>query len=1145
MRFKYLILLLLTLSFTAKAQLPDNRIVKKIYITSDTLHLDTLSIIPESFRIYSGNTPVDTSFYTLKPPESLLIIRSKQIQNDSLTVKYRRYPFSWKQKIAHKSDTIIRNTEQNISLYTREEEENSPRSNWGNSHLHKSGSFARGITLGNNQNAGTHSDFHLQLSGQLTDSIELQAVMTDSNLPLQPEGNSQNLQEFDRVYIQLQSPHSEVIAGDFQNKPDSSTFIKYNKKLRGIKGTVNYKTRNNFALSSEICGAVSKGKYRKQYILPNSGNQGPYKLTGAENEPYIIVLSGSERIYIDGELLQRGIDKDYTIDYNLGELTFTVSHIIRADSRIIAEFEYADRSYPRFTLHTRQNFQKQQSKYFVQFFSEHDAKNQTAMQTLSNSDKELLHQIGDSLQQAKTAYILPSDQTENNTIYYKKIDTTVQGHIYKGIFVYSKQKKTDTYPVQFTRVGENQGNYIQTESSVNGRIFRWTPPENGQKTGNYSPERLLTAPQKEQILTAGGNISIRQGLQINFEAAGSLHDKNTFSPKDDHDNIGFAAKIGIKNNFIQDSAQQLTLQTGYQYIHPEFHSIEPIHPPEFWRNYGTSYNTPPIEEHQLHISLKYNNKQFGNLELYTNGLKRNTYQGYKQTLTNTLQKGKYTQQIQISFLRAKENKNKIQFLQYQSLFQKTFGLLTPGIKLQGEYNHTRPDTSRIYTQNSFRNHQSSAFLHLKYKSTTDLELLYTHREEFRPEEDQWKYIQTTNTIRLKGTPYTSKTFGWNLTALYYLPLQEQETQKVNLTNIRETFHLRSKQYLSLLRNSIKLSLLLEHKTGNIPFQDFQYIQVPDGTGLYAWKDYNKNKIKELNEFVQSRFKDEANYIRVTLPGQKYKPIYAQTLSHHININPRNLWKKDNRGIKKILSSFSEDLFIQWQRKINTQSKPLQINISDSMNIAHTYSLRNKYGIHINRWKFKTYYIYQRSDSKNLQFNGTIDRNTEKHSILFYKNQHNLLLENTWETAKNEYLYSFFPQNNYLIQEKKVDLRGTYSISEIIQTGINLSVEDKTNTIGEQKSTSYTSGIHFGYIYKTIGNIQTDIKFIQINYTGEVQNTIAYEMMQGLQPGKNYTWTILWHKKLNNFLQLEFHYEGRKSENTSIIHSGGINLRALF
>jgi hypothetical protein len=53
------------------------------------------------------------------------------------------------------------------------------------------------------------------------------------------------------------------------------------------------------------------------------------------------------------------------------------------------------------------------------------------------------------------------------------------------------------------------------------------------------------------------------------------------------------------------------------------------------------------------------------------------------------------------------------------------------------------------------------------------------------------------------------------------------------------------------------------------------------------------------------------------------------------------------------------------------------------------------------------------------------------------------------------------------------------------------------------------------------------------------------MLEGLQTGENYTWSLVFNQKINSFLSLNLNYFGRKSENSKAIHTGSLQLRATF
>jgi hypothetical protein len=295
-----------------------------------------------------------------------------------LSVTYRVLPMDLSKKYALRDTSVIYTEDKGQTdkyLITSNYDVNDV---FGGTSLNKSGSISRGITFGNNQDLGVNSTLNLELSGEIAPNLKLIASLSDDNLPIQPDGNTNKLQEFDQVFIQLYNDRFKTVAGDFWLYKPKGYFMNYRKRAQGI--TVDYVwTEDTVSVwKTQVSGALSKGKFNRQVIQGVEGNQGPYRLRGAENEPFITILAGTERVFIDGRQLERGQDFDYVINYNSSELVFTSRNQITKDSRIVVEFQYSDLNYARSLIQTSTTYSSKKLDFWLNAYSEQDAKNQNA-----------------------------------------------------------------------------------------------------------------------------------------------------------------------------------------------------------------------------------------------------------------------------------------------------------------------------------------------------------------------------------------------------------------------------------------------------------------------------------------------------------------------------------------------------------------------------------------------------------------------------------------------------------------------------------------------------------------------------------------------------------------------------------------------
>ncbi len=307
--------------------------------------LSAVHIVPFSEKISIGKKFILPKDYKLNISD-LSFSLSDSLQYsffDTIIVNYKTIPIDLRKEYNHrvlvkKFDVNLGDT---ISLVESKSVDLSSKAIFGKN-LKTNGTLLRGFTVGTNKDLAVNSGLRLQLAGNISEDIQIVAALTDENTPIQPEGNTERLEELDKVFIQIKHKNAFATFGDYTLKTKVGEFGKINRKLQGLSGKMNYQ---NYSGSFSV--ASSRGKFNSIVLSGIDGVQGPYRLRGVNNENDIIIIAGSEKVFVDGKQLKRGENNDYIIEYSNGEVTFTPRIVITSLSRIIIDFEYTNRKFER------------------------------------------------------------------------------------------------------------------------------------------------------------------------------------------------------------------------------------------------------------------------------------------------------------------------------------------------------------------------------------------------------------------------------------------------------------------------------------------------------------------------------------------------------------------------------------------------------------------------------------------------------------------------------------------------------------------------------------------------------------------------------------------------------------------------------
>lgn len=1147
-----------------EAQIPQEKVIRMTVPEQDSVvHLDPW-IIRESFQVFADTLSLPPENWSLQstsgewswdvPPEDRNTF-------DSLRFHYEIWPLDLPASIFNREWIEIDTTESESGSGETEQVSRLVRQQdlFGDTELQRSGSIRRGVVVGSAQDFSLESGMRFDINGNITEDLELAASLTDRSTPIQPDGTTQTLREFDQVYIRLQHELGMLQMGDIDMQLDQSNFAVIDRRLQGVDIQTDLDRYGNYQGSA----AVVRGEYREMQFNGEDGVQGPYRLTGVNDEKFIIVLAGTERVYINGRRMDRGEENDYVIDYGLGEITFTSNQIITDHSRITVDFQYLQDDYTRTVVATEAGLEELADgrlSFGASVIREADNVNLSTQMLLTDSEREVLRNAGDD---PDKAVISGADSVgyrrDADFLLYSKIDTVYQGEQYE-IFEHIPGDSSGVYRVDFSRVPEGDGDYHRVGRAANGILYEWAGP--GQ--GNYMPRRQLSRPVEQNMVALRGRFLATSHLELFGEWAGSDFDQNRLSSIDNHNNsdMSFLAGLGLNSYPTRYGPVNFEIKGRYEGEH--FAYFDRAREVEFDRRWNISEHAA---SHEKRLEGSGGWAPTGNTELNIGGgiIERDHFDGRRGDL-QILSREEGIPALNY-FLEYIESEN--QALEEKGTWWRHRGgidydISLPLGNLQPELEFEQEERIQTGINGDSLLPVSLRFFEigpgLFYQVTDDLRIgsSLSYREDaevidgklqdasrgltqrYMLNYRQGDVFQTENTVGVRHRRFEE--------------VFQREQQRLDSRGVL----VRSVTDYRPWNQFFDTQLLYDANTERRPLLQEAFIEVGPELGQYIWIDHNEDGVQQIDEFFPEQSPNEGAFIKQLIPSEELFPVMTLRLRWRTTLDPSQLIDPFDARYSDRLDFLSG---LRWHSVIDLreQNRTEQLEDiyllrlekfrDDSLTIQGRLYIEQELEMFRNNPRRELRITGDRMLSQNRQASGQERKKVE--NITLSSGQR---LTRRYRIAvrgglsRNENKSETFSSRNYSISGGQVRPKLDIRWNQGLQTGAGFSVVRKTDRFPDEPVVmrGYTafldSGINIGSKW------QSTLRIERRSYTlegGVVSSMGEFELTDGAGTGNTWHWSVQANYRISDFLRASAQYDGRTLESRPAVQTLRFTLNAVF
>lgn len=1129
---------------------------KFIFRNSDCVVVDSITLRRDSDYV------MDYTAGTIRFKKTGIFFSGRKDSAFTIRISYRNFPFDIPTEYSMHT-TIVRydTTSKKNVTYIEQSAPLSPSELFGGG-IQKSGSIVRGFTIGSNQDLTLNSGFRMQLAGNLTNDVEVTAALTDESSPIQPEGNTKTLQEFDKVFVNIKSPHISGTLGDFEMTQTGTEFGIIHRKLQGAMGVANYGES-----SVMLSGAVSRGKFRTQQVTPIDGSQGPYQLVGDDGSAEIIIIAGTEKVYLDGIQMTRGETNDYVIDYSNAQLTFTPKHLITNLSRIFVDFEYSNGDFQRTFAGGNASTKLADNKLElnVSYYQEGDDPTTSFGVTLSDSDKALLSTAGKNriaASRSGVSYAGRDSITGVGKGQYRSDSLLISG---KPYYIYRFVQPTDTanldnavYSVAFSEVGSGKGDY----QSVGFGEFDFV----GVGQGDYAPIEILPMPQFQQLADVAATYRFNSEGSLSLEYSASSLDVNRLSSLPGVTSDGYGMKFGFgyspKRLQLGDAdIGALNFNELTRFVNRDFNPMDRTNDVEFNREWGIDSLLPEDELlNQAHLDFSPAMKAAkltigGNVGRITRGTDFSS--GRYSALASLGGDSAWIPSVnyQATIVDSKDEalSNTGKWFRQNGDVKFSFGKFSPGFRLSSEDRRLAGTGTDSLWSNSYK--------YVEYGPSVTLSQIYHFDFDAEIYERQESGIiggsllpssnSLTDQLSVRLNEWND--LSSNLTLTYRKKTYTESFRNLGNSDNESVLSKWETNYNPLARG-LETNLFYQVTTERAARLEQIFWKVLPGQGQYQWIDGNHNGQVDITnplDFQQVNF--NGDYTLLTRPTATLYPVVDLKTNFRVGLTPERFVNNNGSISSSILRALST--VTMWQVAENNQTS----NVSDIYLLRLSKFLNDSLTINGSQLFQQDVYVLQNNRDFSLRLRFLQTKSLNQYSIStergFKREQSARLRTKLTDTFYEELDVALNDDNVRTTYTDRAHEIGSSTASSELSYRPDINVESSFRVQLSKSVDDYRSGLtnsmntellKIAYSILTKGRLRFQLERDEVAISNQPQNIyLPFELTGGFLPGQTYIWEVGFEYRISSFIQANADYTGRSQPGGAPIHTMTAEVRAFF